>query len=69
VAKPRIGGQRNEQRQVVAQAVEGPDCSLGIGHADVNVQAADRSDRGIAEQIADPIGGIPWDVKAARGAG
>ncbi len=36
-----------------AQAVEGADRRLRVGHADVDVQAADRRRDGIAEQLAD----------------
>jgi hypothetical protein len=50
-----VGGQGLEQRQIAAQAVEDAHRRLGIGHADVHVQAAHRRDHRVAEQEADAL--------------
>ena len=55
VAVGRVGAQRLEQRQVAAQAVEDADRGVGVGHADVDVQRADRRRAGVAEQLVDAL--------------
>ena len=55
MAKRRVGRQRLQQWEVTAQPVEGADRRLGIGHPDVDVQAAHRGGDGVAEQIADAL--------------
>ncbi len=44
-----------QQRQVAAQAVEGANRGLCVGHADVDVQTAHRRRDRVAEQLADPL--------------
>ena len=55
VAVGRVGADRLEQRQVAAQAVEHADRGVGVGHADVDVQRADRRRAGVAEQLVDAL--------------
>ena len=55
VAERRVRGERLQQRQVAAQAVEHADRGLGVGHAHVDVDRRDRRRERVAEQVADQL--------------
>ena len=66
----RVGGERVDQRDVGADAVVGADRGLVVGHADVDVLAADRGPQQSLKGVGDqPVARQLLDVGAARGGG